>query len=286
VKAGPVASRGDAAGKNPRKRGALEISTDVEIGTPDGVAMRGKRPASKWGRMDQTMVGEKSMFSITPFLNRTISVGPETPGKEMEPTTEEEEQRTVEVEPTSEVPRKQTSKGQPDASPTAAPKPRGRKKVAENAPVTENEPLGEAKASNKNKRAPAKKSRVLSTLEKVTEEEVDENEVPEVGPVSAKESGSPMIFKAGKVQLKNADAEENERRKKKRKLLGGKTLFDEEDGEATRRPAKVALGPARLLGKGGLAGQKGSMKGGLSAASGFGGFSPLKKDRQGASFLV
>jgi hypothetical protein len=287
VKAGPAASRGDAAPKNPRKRGALEISTDIEIGTPDGVAMRGKRPTTKRGRIDQTMVGEKSMFSITPFLNRTINVAPETPGKEAQPGTVEEEQRSAEVESIMEIPREQPLKGQPDASPTAVPKPRGRKKVVEIAPVIKHKILGEAKASNKNKRAPVKQLRVLSTLEKVTEELVDENEPPEVAPTIAKEPGTSMIFKAGKVQSKNVDAEESGP-KKKRKLLGGKTLFDEEDGEATRRPTKVALGPSRLLGKGILAGPKGGMRGGLNVASGFGGFSPLKKDRRGvgASFLA
>jgi len=287
VRAGAL--RGDVAAKNPRKRGTLEISTDVEIGTPDGVAMRGKRPAMKRGRMDQTMVGEKSMFSITPFLNRTISVAPETPGKETRPEARAEGQ-PMEAETETEVPREQPSKGQQDASPTAAPKPRGKKKGAENASVVEDKVLGEAKASNKNRKAPVKKPRVLSTLEKVTEEEADENELPGVAPPQAKESGSSIVFKAGNAQLKKIGAEDNGPQKKKRKLLGGaKTLFDEEDGEATRRRAKISLGPPRLLGKGGLAGSKGGLKGGLGAANGFGSFSPLKKDRRGgvgASFLA
>ena len=289
VKAGPAASRGDIAAKNPRKRGALEMSTDVEIGTPDGVAMRGKRPVTKRGRMDQTMVGEKSMFSITPFLNRTISMAPESPDKDTEPEVLEKDQQIVGGKTTTEVAREEAPTSRVDVSPTAAPKPRGRKKAAKNAPAAENKALGEAKASNKNKKAPAKKSRALSTLEKVTEEEGDENEVPEVISATAKESGAPMIFKAGQVQLKNVKAEEAGPKKKKRKLLGGgKTLFDEEDGETTKRPAKVSLGPSRLLGKGGLAGPKGGLKGELGTVSGFGGFSPLKKDRRGvgASFLA
>jgi hypothetical protein len=287
AKAEPAASKADAALKNPRKRGALEMSTDVDIGTPDGVAMRGKRPVTKRGRTDQTMVGEKSMFSITPFLNRTISMAPDTPDKETKPDAPEKEQQKITGEPTVSVVREQPSLRQVDPSPTAAPKSRGKKKVAENEPVTENKILAEAKASNKNGKAPAKQPRMLHTLEKVSEEEVDENEVPKLVP-GAKVSGAPMIFKAGQVQLKSVDAEESGPKKKKRKLLGGgKTLFDEEDGEATKRPAKVSLGPPRILGKGGLAGPKGGLKGGLNIVSGFGGFSPLKKDRRGvgASFL-
>ncbi|KAE9378047.1 hypothetical protein N431DRAFT_329548 [Stipitochalara longipes BDJ] len=286
AKAGPAASRGDAATKNPRKRGALEMSTDVEIGTPDGVAMRGKRPVTKRSRMDQTMVGEKSMFSITPFLNRTISMAPETPDKEAEPEAGRKEYQEATTEPTTQAVREQPPTSQVDPSPTAAPKPRGKKKAAESAPAAGSKVLGEAGASNRNKKATVKKPRVLSTLESVNEEDGDENDVPEFVPAAVK---GPIIFKAGQVQLKHTDAEENGPKKKKRKLLGGgKTLFDEEDGEATKRPAKVSLGPPRLLGKGGLAGPKGGLKGGLSTVGGFGGFSPLKKDRRGvgASFLA
>ena len=288
LKAGQAMARGDTAAKNPRKRGALEISTDVEIGTPDGVAMRGKRPVTKRGRMDQITVGEKSMFSITPFLNRTISMAPQSPGEDAGFEAQGEAQVLVEGEPTTRVAREQSHTDRiEDLSPTTVPKQRGGKKASENAPAVETKILGEAKTTNKNKKAPAKKPRVLSTLERVTEEG-GENDPPEVIVATAEESGAPMIFKAGPVQLKNI-AEETGLKKKKRKLLGGgKTLFDEEEGEATRRTAKVSLGPPRLLGKGLLAGPKGSLKGGLDTVSSFGGFSPLKKDRRGvgASFLA
>lgn len=289
VKAGPPTARGDGAAKNPRKRGALEMSTDVEIGTPNGVAMRGKRPVTKRGRMDQTMVGEKSMFSITPFLNRTISMAPQSPGEDAECEALGEAQVLVEGEPTTRVAREQSQTGRvEDLSPTAVPKQRGGKKASGNAPAAETKILGEAKTSNKNKKAPANKPRVLSTLEKVTEEG-DENDQPGIIVGTTEEAGAPIIVKAGQVQLKNVDAEETGLKKKKRKLLGGgKTLFDEEEGEATRRTAKVSLGPPRLLGKGLLAGPKESLKGGLDTVSGFGSFSPLKKDRRGvgASFLA
>jgi hypothetical protein len=231
------------------------------------------------------------MFSITPFLNRTVSVIPENSGKEREAEAVETEPRNIEGEPAMEVVQGLPPAERVDVSPTAAPKPRGRKRIADNASVTESQVLvlGEAKSGNKNKKAPAKKPRALSTLEKVTEEEGDENELPDAGATSVQKSRPVMVFKAGQVKLKNTETEDNGPTKKKRKLLGGgKTLFDEEDGEATKRPAKVALGPPRLLGKGGLTGAKGGLKRGLGTASGFGGFSPLKKDRRGigASFLA
>lgn len=262
-----------------RKRLATEMDDDVLIGTPDGVAKRGKRPAVKRGRMDH-MVGEKSMFSITPFLNRTTSIAPDTPGKESEEEDVEEDEQMENM--AKEMPPPQL-----DAlTPTAAPKPKKAKKLVDTSSTIQNNVLGESKLDTKNKKPPAKKPKAVSTLEKVTEEEPDENEEP--APVQI-DIGKPTAFTAGKLQLKNAEPEGLGPTKKKRKLVGGaKTLFDEEDGEATKRPAKVALGKPRLLGKTTLGGPKGGFTSGGLVAKGFGAFSPLKKDRRGigASFIA
>jgi hypothetical protein len=273
----PASSRGDIPAKNPRKRGAIEMSTDDAIGTPDGVVARKRGPAVKRGRPDQTMLGEKSMFSITPFLNKTVNLIPDSPageevGEEAAPAEanskpQEEDEAALEA-PTEE-----------DVASPSVPKPKAKKKPAERKAVVERKILGEAKSGPNSKKTAPKKQQALSTLDKVVEEEADENEEP--APILTAKSEAAKPFK---VQLKNA--EEAQPQKKKRKLLGGgKTLFDEEDGEGTKRPAKVNLGP-RSLGKGGLAGPKGGLKGGLGAASGFGGFSPLKKERRQASFLA
>ncbi|TVY58810.1 hypothetical protein LCER1_G000565 [Lachnellula cervina] len=273
----------------PRKRAALEMSTDVTIGTPDGVAARGKKPVVKRGRKDQTMVGEKSMFSITPFLNRTVNMAPDTPAKDPEPDIMEEEDQDTdnqasEAEVVSEAPAIPES-----STPTAAPKAIGKKKVVEKPEVLDKKALGETKSTTQNKK-PAPKKRAISTLEKVTEEDVDENEElrQPAALVTTKTLAAPKAgnIKQAKLQSKAAETEDTGLRKKKRKLLGGKTLFDEEDGEATKRPTKVSLGAPRLLAKGGLTGPGGGLKGGLGA--GMGTFSPLKKDRRGvgASFLA
>ncbi len=58
---------------NPRKRTAAQIDADTIIGTP------GDLPAAKKGKQGSALIGEKSTFSITPFLNRTASVAPESP---------------------------------------------------------------------------------------------------------------------------------------------------------------------------------------------------------------
>lgn len=281
----------DGPTKNPRKRSALEMSTDVNIGTPDGVAVRGKRPAVKRGGKDQTLVGEKSMFSITPFLNKTVNMALDTPDKKtIHDITEEEEtsEHQVPLETGKEA-RPETLAAPDHSSPLPAVKTKA--KISDKPAAVDKKVLKESKTNSQNKKAMPQK-RPISTLEKVTEEDADENEEP--CPV-APEAAAPKIStarKAGPVkpvnlQTKPSDATEAGPTKKKRKLLGGKTLFDEDDREATKRPTKVNLGAPRLLGKGGLAGPAGGLKSGLGAA-GFGAFSPLKKDRRGvgASFLA
>ncbi|KAA8571658.1 hypothetical protein EYC84_001648 [Monilinia fructicola] len=307
-----ITSRETVPVKDARKRSAREMSMDITIGTPDGVAGRGKRAVPNRGRIDQTMLGEKSTFSITPYLNKTINMAPDTPESGQSPednvakATEqerptEEDQIPEEQEKSSESPIQQVK-----------PKLKAKKKLADNS-GNEKNVLAEAKAGTKNKKSLAQKLKEERTLEKVTEEEEgDENEQPKK-PAARKIKAKRVLEKVAEddddeneqpmgpeevekrelsnpVKAKTKFMEEPEQKKKKRKVLGGgsKTLFDEEDGEAPKKPAKIALGPPRLLGKGGLAGPRGGLKGGLAVAGGFGAFSPLKKDRRGAgaSFLA
>lgn len=77
---------------NPKKRGAAAVASfDADattLGTPgDG------GPAAKRGRKAAQGVGDKSTFSITPFLNRTASILPED-----SPIVEEDEERADEPE--------------------------------------------------------------------------------------------------------------------------------------------------------------------------------------------
>ncbi|PVH80725.1 hypothetical protein DL98DRAFT_654425 [Cadophora sp. DSE1049] len=290
-------SKGGAPAKKGRKRGAFEMSNDVDIGTPDGVAVRGKRAPVKRGRTDQTMVGEKSMFSITPFLNRTMNMAPDTPDQDANPEILDGEEQPGEAESWGMEQQQHEQSGRPiddaTSTPSADPKPKTQRKTATKPSGAKKDILGESKASVKNKKPASKKaSRAVSTLEQVAEVEDEENEHPEVAvAVLSKTTDKPLKSdntKVSQVHAKNVDVEDGGAKKKKRKLLGGgKTLFDEEDGEVAKRPAKVALGPPRLLGKGGLPGPK-SMNGAIGSSSGFGAFSPLKKDRRGvgASFLA
>ncbi|RAL59355.1 hypothetical protein DID88_006845 [Monilinia fructigena] len=307
-----ITSRETVPVKDARKRSAREMSMDITIGTPDGVAGRGKRAGANRGRIDQTMLGEKSTFSITPYLNKTINMAPDTP--ESGQSSDDNVEKAIEQErPTKEdqiFEEQEKSSGSPIQQ--VKPKLKAKKKLADKS-GDEKKILAEAKADTKNKKSLAQKLKEERSLEKVTEEEEgDEKEQPKK-PAARKIKAKHVLEKVAEedgdenkqpigpeeveerelsnpVKAKAKGMEEPEQKKKKRKVLGGgsKTLFDEEDGEAPKKPAKIALGPARLLGKGGLAGPRGGLKGGLAAAGGFGAFSPLKKDRRGAgaSFLA
>jgi hypothetical protein len=282
TKASTTATNGGDPVKPARKRAANQISTDSMIGTPDGVAVRGKRPAIKSGKTDQTLLGEKSMFSITPYLNRTLSVAPETPRHELEPEANDgREAETNGQTPTIGLPQpaaeKEAIQESNDASKLAVLQPKQKKKTKEKTILTD------AKNAMINTKAPQKKLRIIGTLEKVSEEEADEN----MEPTSI---AATLASTKPSMPIQETAAGGLEPKKKKRKLLGAaKTIFDEDDGETTKRPTKIMLGPVRSLAKGQPVGSKGGLQGGLSGnVRGFGAFSPLKKDRRGAqaSFLV
>ncbi|KAH7419883.1 hypothetical protein BKA64DRAFT_651916 [Cadophora sp. MPI-SDFR-AT-0126] len=294
----PASSLNKAASTKGRKRGASEMSNDVEIGTPDGVAFRGKRAPVKRGRTDQTMVGEKSMFSITPFLNRTMNITPDTPDQDANSQNLEGGEHPGETGSRGAEQQQNEQSGRPvddDAAstPSAHLESKTQRRAATKPSTVEKNILRDSKASVRNKKSISKKaSKAVSTLDQVVEEEDGENEHPKVAvavPSKTTEEPHKLInTKASQGHSGNLDVEDGGAKKKKRKLLGGsKTLFDEEDGEVTKRPSKVALGPPRLLGKGGLSSRKG-LNSAVGTSSGFGVFSPLKKDRRGvgASFLA
>lgn len=262
-----------------KKRSAVQISSDAAIGTPDGVAGRGRRPGAKRGKPDQTTFGEKSTFSITPFLNRTLNMAPDTPATEPETETLPGEGNDVVPQDgsPSHILKKVCSVIEASQSPPAV-----TKKEQSAGKVLERKVLEETKTNSMNPKMILKKQRNVGTLEKVIEEENgDGNEEP----VVAKPLGiSNKNFMKSVSKTSDTSSEPVQPKKKRRKLLGssGKTLFDDDDSEAPKRPAKAAFG--RPTGRIGAVGS-------LLAAptsSAFGAFSPLKKDRRGvnASFLA
>jgi myosin heavy subunit len=86
---------GGATTANPRKRNIARFDPDMTIGTPGNGGPAKKARAS-------VSVGEKSTFSMTPFLNRTLSILPESPDDvegEKSKAAEAEESRSQAAKP-------------------------------------------------------------------------------------------------------------------------------------------------------------------------------------------
>lgn len=269
-----------AAAKTARKRMAATAEPETNLGTPgDGFPVKkAKRGTSV------SVVGDTSTFSLTPFLNRTASVVLASP------IAEEEEKEDDDETPQEATPTAQTKKA---SKKIALPKPKA---------------LAPA-ASNKANAKPRKKA-AAPVLEIVSEEvsEISHNiskdnseNAPITVPLKEADDGPsksrPVVpkFKPRKSLMSFATfAEEPAAEKKKKRKLGasaGKTLFDAEDAEdiAPLKPVGVSKGlfAARALGKNvlGKQGQR-PISGGFNMLSeeAFT-FSPLKKDRRGASML-
>lgn len=294
-----------------KKRGANEISVDeMMMDTPGHVEGRGKRPLKKRG-VDFTTVGEKSTFSITPFLEKsntinlaeTIEEEDEEPsvlfgkGDPAAPIVEPEAEAAEDIPIASaEKPAKSVSKAlkatKPKAADATQKKPRGRPKaqaLKESSPNT-NVPSAAGRASPRSKSA---------SLEKVVEEPEDRpstEDLPTASAPGAKKSADSKHKSApGALEPGNVSSENPEPKKKKRKLLGVSnkgTLFDK-DEDAGEAEAAAAPKTSAAAGGGkrkpvGLKSSKGPVS--TLAKNAFGGkaFSPLKRDRRGvnASFLA
>ena len=268
------------AARNSRKRSLAQIDSDAAIGTP------GILPAAKKSKRGSTLPGDKSTFSITPFLNRTTSVAPESPPKaaDLDDAAEgneapgEKEDVVAEDEATAQ-----------ENTPSGKPIVQNSKKIVKNE-VTAKKPAAPTTAGTKagkpnSKRPQARKAKIALTLEQVEEEDNNENVPPD-------EADKPHVTKpTTKLKAKTVDFGDNTDEptfiKRKRKVLGGglgRTLFDDDDGEPSKGGNRGLSGGVRTfgaLGRTGLGNQKlGPRLGG--SASGFGAFSPLKKDRKAA----
>jgi hypothetical protein len=283
-----------------RKRKGQEMDTgdftNIEIPTPSADNATKARRASKKPGYEPALVGEKSTFSITPFLNRSKNMstsdedskadegvledsilGPQVESHSSDPGPSQTVElsattSSISIEPTTIAP---TEANKPDK----VLKPRGRPKKV----------LGDAASAKKNaltQKAPKKVLKTKSKLEMVaeiaeTEESGNNIETKDTEPA---EKTTTVKFNLDVPQDEsNASSLNGELpKKKKRKVLGStKTLFDEDDVEAPaiRKPAKVPLGAKRTKAPLGVK---------RNAFAGAASFSPLKRDRRGvgASFLA
>ncbi|KAI9805303.1 MAG: hypothetical protein M1833_005756 [Piccolia ochrophora] len=275
--------------RNPRKRNAAHLGVDMALGTPDGVAGNGRGPAAKRGKRSSALLGDKSTFSITPYLNRTGSIAPESP---RDPANG----KTVE-EPSPLGKESTATEGGNSEAPTVIKRKYTKKTAKLEAPNSQ--PLGPANPGKTNPRVVStKKVTTASSLDMVTEEN-EENEDKEgetddhhqggtATSEQAKGASAPVVMKPAPKLMKDFAARDEaaEPAKKKKKLLGGipgKTLFDEEDGEWAKPTGRTLFGGTKGLSL--LA--KGSKPSGITRVlategSAFGGFSPRKKEKRAA----
>jgi hypothetical protein len=266
--------------KTARKRMAATAEPETNLGTPgDGFPVKKTKRGTS-----VSAVGDTSTFSLTPFLNRNTSIVHGSPIAE----EEEEEEEAIPEESTPTAQAKKTKKAvQP--------------KVKALAPASSNK--ANAKVAGRKKTAAPALDMVTEEVSEVSHQSKDNSEnAPVTVPLkdaddgtSTKTKGAVSKFKPRKSLMSFATfAEEPAAEKKKKRKLGasaGKTLFDAEDAEdvAPLKPVGVSKGlfAARALGKSvlGKQGQR-PISGGFNMLSeeAFT-FSPLKKDRRGASIL-
>lgn len=277
-----------------RKRRVNELSMeDISIGTPGPDEATLKRPLKKRAA-ELALVGEKSTFSITPFLSRTKNLSDESmdlPSLTNKPAgvpeavieeeeEEEEEEREDREEPhprsdshVSDEPTQDVSVDNKQAADSKAPKPRGRpRKVLDDAPTLKKNMPSSSVQKMRTLQASSKAEKVLEESEGLEQEN---------GAVKRAKKGLGLKTKGVESRPGNMSVLEADGKKKKRKILGNssKTLFDDDEGEIAPLPAKPQLLANRRL--------KATL-GGVPNAFGGRTFSPLKRDRRGvnASFLA
>lgn len=282
-----------------KKRRANEISVDeMMLDTPGHAEGRTKRPLKKRG-FEVTAVGEKSTFSITPFLEKSNTINlAETIEEEVEEPSILEGKGDaaapiIEPEPETaeEVP---VPDGKTTKSVAKALKATKSKTETANQKKSRGKPKAQALVESSPNRiiagtAKSKSNNDPSTLERVIEEPED------VRQENALATDNVASAVAGSEDPLNNSLDNPERKKKKRKLLGASakgTLFDKDEdagqaeapvpttavAAAKRKPiglktSSTKKGPVSSLARGAFAGKT---------------FSPLKKDRRGvgASFLA
>ncbi|KAK8089273.1 hypothetical protein PG997_004234 [Apiospora hydei] len=288
-----------------KKRKGHDIGSDeisqISIATPNADEKPRKGPKKRFVP-EPSLVGEKSTFSITPFLNRGKTGMDSTGGldddDELGDTSIIPQQfannpgaRTASVlvpdedEDAHSLPEPAEAAPAEAEEPQPAVKSRGRPKKA----------LADAPSARKNSQPRAKtalkKGSKVAKLAQVAEESEAPGGQEDVVDTAAEQTqpgkvNFTMPEDAGASSTKVSKGEEpkEEPKKKKRKVLGStKTLFDEEEGEEGEEvPAKA---PKAQL-KGVLKGKR--QPPGVRNAFAGKSFSPLKRERRGvgASFLA
>ena len=254
--------------RNPRKRPAAQMDSETMIGTP-GIPL-----ASKKSKRGSTLPGDKSTFSITPFLYRTASVALDSPPSK-EPSNNGEEE---DLEGADDPQNNMLNLNQPSSV-------TGTQKIQEVNGANEGAPIGisgPTKRTNSGRTKTGaslnrKKTQTVPSLEQVAEEE-NGAEIRAVATVQ------PSLV--GDINSDDTAHDIIEVKKRKLKILGGgpgRTLFDDDEREVPKvdQGLPVGLGSLGTLGRVANGGSKlGELARRGRANSEFGAFSPLKRDRK------
>ena len=247
----------------PQKHSIAQVD-GFSIGTPDGL------PHVKRLRRGSTQLGDKSTFSVTPFLNRTGSVASESPpavygGRQSTKVTLDTKEKPsnaklpLEVVPTNSLVKIPLSKKR-------------------DGPVHSSQPT-------KAKKPPSQMTKAKKTgrLRQVQEEA--EGELPTR--TEAQSSTESVMLSGGNHKQRICESVgDTTFMKKRKKLLGsggmGRTLFDDVDGGEDA----LSQGGQPTLGKPISGGPRKTIpnKNGKISVTGFGAISPSKKDKRTGKF--
>ena len=235
---------------NLKKRNFTQVDLDAAIGTPGDPL-----PNKRGKRANSTQPGAKSSFSITPFLNKTGSIAPESPASS----------------PSKPPPVARNSEGTTTLSVPIANSPELSAKQSR----SQVKSMGAATASHGNSRPAPKRmaARSLSTskLDQVLEEDEDDAD-------TKSQQMAEVVTSLRPVQLSRVSEQPFA---KKRKFLG-KTIFDDDDGSARMKPVGTLAARPSIAGFSRAPGSK-SLRFESSPnkpVATFGNFSPLKKQRK------
>lgn len=268
-------------GKNAMKRSSFQMDESM-IGTPGDLPARKKNKGS-------FLPGDKSTFSITPFLNRSTILNPDDQPKD-NGESENEDEISACHEPSSDH---AGAMGPPVARPgkRAEPHPKNDNDGAVKTKAVKPKQTG---AKGNNAAAPPKrKPKAVPSLEKVTERDEEENEINGERNTNTVEIGRPV----DDISLDgNHQGGKKSKKTTRRKLFGGdggganKTLLDVDDND------EGDVNPIKAEGRGGIKGMKvfGGAKSSFNAAkpaarqriglapstASFGAISPLKRDKR------
>lgn len=278
---------GEVNGKNTMKRSSFQMDESM-IGTPGDLPARKKNKSS-------VLPGDKSTFSITPFLNRSTVLNPDDQPKD-NGESENEDEISACHEPSS------------DHAGAMGPPAARLRKIAEpdskngNAGAVKTKAVKPKQTSAKGNNAalpPKRKPKAVPSLERVTERDEEEN-----GSNGERDTTPAAIGPSVDDISLDGNHQDGKKSKKttRRKLFGGggganKPFFDVDDNdEGDVNPIKAGGRGGGIKGMKVLGGAKSSFNGakpparqriGLAPRTGsFGAISPLKKDKKTVAALA